>query len=64
MNLAVVPTVLLDFMSNQCRHPFDSSKWGRICRYLNLDGVLDKESIVEPQEASKEDLLVVVSIPQ
>ncbi|XP_044464634.1 histone deacetylase 2-like isoform X3 [Mangifera indica] len=41
------------------RHPFDSSKWGRICQFLNLAGVLDKSRIVEPVEASKEDLLVV-----
>ncbi|XP_031285289.1 histone deacetylase 2-like [Pistacia vera] len=40
------------------RHPFDSSKWGRICQFLNLDGVLDKTRIVEPMEASKKDLLV------
>lgn len=40
-------------------HPFDSSKWGRICNFLTNEGVLDKNKIVEPLEASKEDLLVV-----
>ncbi|OVA08454.1 Histone deacetylase superfamily [Macleaya cordata] len=39
-------------------HPFDSSKWGRICQFLIKDGVLDKTRIVEPLEASKDDLLV------
>ncbi|CAL5359248.1 unnamed protein product [Camellia sinensis] len=39
-------------------HPFDSSKWGRICRFLIVDGVLDKNRIVEPPEATKDDLLV------
>ena len=42
------------------RHPFDSSKWGRICQFLVSAGILDKRCIVEPEEASREDLLVVV----
>lgn len=42
-----------------CRHPFDSSKWGRICQFLTNEDVLDKNRIVEPLEASKDDLLVV-----
>ncbi|XP_021739024.1 histone deacetylase 2-like [Chenopodium quinoa] len=42
-------------------HPFDSSKWGRICQFLVSEGVLDKKCITEPEEASKEDLLVVHS---
>lgn len=41
------------------RHPFDSSKWGRICQFLITDGILDKGRIVEPLEASREDLLAV-----
>lgn len=41
------------------RHPFDSSKWGRICRFLAAEGILDKNHIVEPLEAKREDLLVV-----
>lgn len=43
-----------------CRHPFDSSKWGRICQFLIVDGVLHKNRIVEPAEATKDDLLVVL----
>ncbi|XP_004966046.1 histone deacetylase 2 isoform X1 [Setaria italica] len=42
-----------------CRHPFDSAKWGRICRYLTREGHLEKKQVVEPLEACKEDLLVV-----
>jgi len=44
-----------------CRHPFDSAKWGRICRYLAREGHLDKKRVVEPLEASKDDLLVVIN---
>lgn len=44
-----------------CRHPFDSSKWGRICQFLSKEGFLDKKQTVEPLEASKDDLLVVRS---
>lgn len=42
-----------------CRHPFDSAKWGHICQFLIKEGVLDKAHLVEPLEASKDDLLVV-----
>nr|XP_016498107.1 PREDICTED: histone deacetylase 2-like isoform X2 [Nicotiana tabacum] len=43
------------------RHPFDASKWGRICRFLSKDGIVDQKHIVEPVEATKDDLLVVHS---
>ncbi|GAA0141115.1 histone modifying enzyme [Lithospermum erythrorhizon] len=43
-------------------HPFDSSKWGRICGFLIADGLLDKKLIVEPLEATTDDLLVVHSV--
>jgi hypothetical protein len=42
-------------------HPFDSAKWGRIRDFLVNEGVLEGSRIVEPAEASKEDLLVVHS---
>lgn len=42
-------------------HPFDSQKWGRICRFLINEGVLEKNRIIEPLEASEDDLLVVHS---
>ncbi|XP_021739027.1 histone deacetylase 2-like isoform X2 [Chenopodium quinoa] len=49
----------ISFLGMEKLHPFDSSKWGRICQFLASEGVLDKSCIIEPEEASKEDLLVV-----
>ncbi|XP_074317320.1 histone deacetylase 2 [Silene latifolia] len=49
----------ISFLGLEKLHPFDSSKWGRICEFLASEGVLDKKFIVDPQEASEEDLLVV-----
>lgn len=49
------------FLGIEKMHPFDSSKWGRICQFLTSDGALEKKCIVEPLEASKDDLLVVHS---
>lgn len=49
------------FLGIEKWHPFDSSKWGRICQFLIVDGILHKNHIVEPAEASKDDLLVVHS---
>nr|ASU54223.1 histone deacetylase [Hevea brasiliensis] len=51
----------ISFLGIEKLHPFDSSKWGRVCRFLIVEGVLDKNGIVEPLEASKDDLLVVHS---
>ncbi|XBI39431.1 hypothetical protein VPH35_124203 [Triticum aestivum] len=47
------------FLGIEKMHPFDSSKWGRICRFLTKEGHLEKNRVVEPLEASREDLLVV-----
>ena len=41
------------------RHPFDASKWGRIQKFLADEGVLNQKRIVEPVEATTDDLLVV-----
>ncbi|XP_022754658.1 histone deacetylase 2-like isoform X2 [Durio zibethinus] len=49
----------ISFLGIEKLHPFDSSKWGRICRFLISEGYLDKNSIVEPLEATTDDLLVV-----
>lgn len=49
------------FLGMEKLHPFDSSKWGRICRFLIAEGLLDKKHLVEPLEANREDLLVVHS---
>ncbi|KMZ59739.1 Histone deacetylase 2 [Zostera marina] len=51
----------ISFFGIEKLHPFDSSKWGRICGYLVKDGTLKKNQIVEPLEASEDDLLVVHS---
>ncbi|XP_047306208.1 LOW QUALITY PROTEIN: histone deacetylase 2 [Impatiens glandulifera] len=51
----------ISFLGIEKLHPFDSSKWGRICCFLITDGVLEKKCIVEPQEATQDDLLVVHS---
>ncbi|XP_020089514.1 histone deacetylase 2 [Ananas comosus] len=47
------------FLGIEKLHPFDSAKWGHICQFLIKEGVLDKARLVEPLEASKDDLLVV-----
>ncbi|XP_023768687.1 histone deacetylase 2 [Lactuca sativa] len=51
----------ISFLGIEKLHPFDSSKWGRICQFLIENGVLEKTHIVEPLEATKDDLLVVHS---
>ncbi|KAI0491940.1 hypothetical protein KFK09_026203 [Dendrobium nobile] len=53
------PSYNIAFLGIEKLHPFDSSKWGRICQFLTNEGVLDKNRIIEPLEASKDDLLVV-----
>ncbi|KAI3849619.1 hypothetical protein MKX03_008388 [Papaver bracteatum] len=62
--LTMVPLIYsssydISFFGIQKLHPFDSSKWGRICKFLIKDGVLERSRIVEPLEASNDDLLVV-----
>ncbi|XP_073153321.1 histone deacetylase 2 isoform X1 [Henckelia pumila] len=49
----------ISFLGIEKLHPFDSSKWGRICQFLIAEGLLGKMHIVEPLEATKLDLLVV-----
>ncbi|CAL9213408.1 unnamed protein product [Arabidopsis halleri] len=51
----------ISFMGFEKLHPFDSTKWGRVFRFLVLDGFLEEKSIVEPLQATKSDLLVVHS---
>nr|CAB3503120.1 unnamed protein product [Digitaria exilis] len=53
------PAYDISFLGLEKLHPFDSAKWGRICRYLTREGHLEKQRVVEPLEACKEDLLVV-----
>ncbi|KAG2612432.1 hypothetical protein PVAP13_4KG281260 [Panicum virgatum] len=53
------PAYDISFLGLEKLHPFESAKWGRICRYLTREGHLEKRKLVEPLEACKEDLLVV-----
>ncbi|KAJ1690167.1 hypothetical protein LUZ63_014322 [Rhynchospora breviuscula] len=51
----------ISFLGLEKLHPFDSSKWGRVCQFLIEEGSMEKMRVVEPLEASKDDLLVVHS---
>ncbi|KAK3156380.1 hypothetical protein QOZ80_2AG0106560 [Eleusine coracana subsp. coracana] len=55
------PDYDITFHGFEKQHPFDSSKWGRVCNFLVETGLLQKDRMVEPLEASEEDLLVVHS---
>ncbi|KAK9699771.1 hypothetical protein RND81_08G195100 [Saponaria officinalis] len=59
VSLIYSPSYDISFLGLEKMHPFDSSKWGRICQFLASEGILDKKCIVDPEEASEEDLLVV-----
>ncbi|KAG0573735.1 hypothetical protein KC19_VG204900 [Ceratodon purpureus] len=49
----------ISFLGIEKLHPFDASKWGRIQKFLADEGVLKRKRIVEPLEATRDDLLVV-----
>ncbi|KAG2649565.1 hypothetical protein PVAP13_1NG116400 [Panicum virgatum] len=49
----------ISFNGMEKQHPFDSSKWGRVRSFLEDAGLLQSDRIVEPLEASEDDLLVV-----
>ncbi|KAJ3686511.1 hypothetical protein LUZ61_015675 [Rhynchospora tenuis] len=51
----------ISFLGLEKLHPFDSSKWGRVCQFLIEEEFIEKRRVVEPLEASKDDLLVVHS---
>uniref|UniRef100_M1CXR0 Histone deacetylase n=1 Tax=Solanum tuberosum TaxID=4113 RepID=M1CXR0_SOLTU len=55
------PSYDIAFFGIEKLHPFDSSKWGRICRFLTKEGIMDQKHVVEPVEATKDDLLVVAT---
>ncbi|CAL4889115.1 unnamed protein product [Urochloa decumbens] len=59
----VVYSPAYDFSFNgiEKQHPFDSAKWGRVRSFLEDAGLLQSDRIVEPLEASEDDLLVVHS---
>ncbi|CAF1155745.1 unnamed protein product [Didymodactylos carnosus] len=49
----------IGFMKMEKLHPFDSGKWGKIIRFLKEGDMITDDTIVEPQEATDADLLVV-----
>jgi len=49
----------ISFLGIEKLHPFDAGKWGRVQKFLADEGVLKKKRIVEPVEATRDDLLVV-----
>ncbi|KAL6888910.1 hypothetical protein ACP4OV_009936 [Aristida adscensionis] len=55
------PAYDIEFNGMEKQHPFDSAKWGRVRSFLVEAGILQSDRIVEPLEASEDDLLVVHS---
>jgi histone deacetylase 11 len=49
----------IGFLGLEKMHPFDSKKWGNVFRYLTEAGMLTENNFVRPNEATREDLLVV-----
>ncbi|XP_031572592.1 histone deacetylase 11-like [Actinia tenebrosa] len=49
----------IGFLGLERLHPFDSGKWGRVFSFLKEAELIDDSTIVEPREATTEDLLVV-----
>ncbi|KAL7073552.1 hypothetical protein ACQ4LE_007522 [Meloidogyne hapla] len=51
----------ISFFGIERLHPFDSKKWGRVFQFLVESGQLSEESIIQPKEIKKKDLLFVHS---
>ncbi|KAH7730671.1 histone deacetylase 11-like protein [Aphelenchoides avenae] len=51
----------IGFLGLEKLHPFDSRKWGNVFKVLKEAGMLDEDLVVHPQEATRDDLLVVHS---
>uniref|UniRef100_A0A914CPU7 Histone deacetylase domain-containing protein n=1 Tax=Acrobeloides nanus TaxID=290746 RepID=A0A914CPU7_9BILA len=49
----------IGFFGIEKLHPFDSKKWGNVFHFLKEAGMLAEDSVIEPIEATREDLLVV-----
>ncbi|KAJ8984438.1 hypothetical protein NQ317_012502 [Molorchus minor] len=49
----------VNFMGLEKLHPFDAHKWHNIYKFLKEIGLVTKETVVMPNEATKEDLLMV-----
>ncbi|RZB77479.1 histone deacetylase 11, partial [Asbolus verrucosus] len=55
------PEYNVHFLGLEKLHPFDAGKWGHIFKYLKTAGLVGEDTIAVPNEATKEDLLVVHS---
>jgi histone deacetylase 11 len=53
------PEYNVRFLGLEKIHPFDAGKWGNIFKLLKTAGLVDESRIAVPNEATKEDLLVV-----
>ncbi|XP_006870575.1 PREDICTED: histone deacetylase 11 [Chrysochloris asiatica] len=53
------PRYNITFMGLEKLHPFDAGKWGKVVNFLKEEKLLSDNMLVEAQEASEEDLLVV-----
>ncbi|KAI6224392.1 Hist-deacetyl domain-containing protein [Aphelenchoides fujianensis] len=49
----------IHFLGLEKLHPFDSKKWGHVIDRLIVNGKLTSGQIIEPREATREDLRVV-----
>ncbi|CAF0967207.1 unnamed protein product [Adineta ricciae] len=49
----------IGFLGMEKLHPFDSSKWRSVVRFLRDAQMITNATIVQPNEATKEDLLTV-----
>ncbi|XP_023693252.1 histone deacetylase 11 [Paramormyrops kingsleyae] len=53
------PNYNITFLGLEKLHPFDAGKWGKVIHFLKEEQFLTDENIVEAQEATEQDLLVV-----
>eukprot|EP00252_Welwitschia_mirabilis_P011934 TRINITY_DN2654_c0_g1_i2.p1 TRINITY_DN2654_c0_g1~~TRINITY_DN2654_c0_g1_i2.p1 ORF type:complete len:377 (-),score=68.42 TRINITY_DN2654_c0_g1_i2:208-1245(-) len=59
MSLIYSSAYNISFMGLEKLHPFDSSKWGRVHKYLISKDTVAQHQFVEPEEATDDDLLIV-----
>ncbi|XP_067000305.1 histone deacetylase 11 [Anabrus simplex] len=50
------------FVGLEKLHPFDASKWGHIFQYLKDALLIDENTVIKPNEASLDDLLLVHTV--
>lgn len=53
------PKYNITFFGLEKLHPFDSTKWARVCAFLKDADVVKDEELVEPVEACEADLMLV-----